>query len=82
MPNAFGETRHVVSIGAELLQDCRMRNDDAWDRGSVIRPNEYGRWASSISAIINRHTQGTNANMVMRIVTRIKEASVGAAERR
>ncbi len=29
MPNAFGETQHVISIGAKLLQDCRMRNDDA-----------------------------------------------------
>jgi hypothetical protein len=56
-------------------------NDDAWDRGSVIRPNEYGRWASGISTIINRHTQETDADRLMRMMARIKEADVGATER-
>ncbi|KAI2502406.1 hypothetical protein MHU86_12063 [Fragilaria crotonensis] len=58
-----------------------MGDDDAWDRGSVIRPNEYGRWASGISTIVNRHTQETDADRLMRVMTCVKETNVGSTER-
>ncbi len=58
-----------------------MGDDNAWDCGSVIRPNKYGRWASGISTIINRHTQETDADRLMRVMTRIKETNIGSTER-
>ena len=79
MPDAFGGTGHVKAIGSKLLGDGRMGDDDAWNCGSVVRPNENGQWASSISTIVNRHhSQETNANGMMHVVANIKETDVGA----
>ena len=36
------EARHVVAIGAELLGNGRVRNDDAWNCRGVVCPNENG----------------------------------------
>ena len=81
VPGAFRETGHVVAVGAQLFRNGRMRNDDAWNCGSVIRPNENGRWASGISTIVDRYTKETNTDWMMRMVTGIKEADVCAMER-
>ena len=81
VPGAFRETGHVIAVGAQLFRNGRMRNDDAWNCGSVIRPNENGRWASGISTIVDRYTKETNTDWMMRMVTGIKEADVCAMER-
>ena len=65
VPDTLGETRHVIAIGSELLRNGRMRDDDAWNCGSVIRPDENGRWASGISTIVHRDTQETDADGMM-----------------
>ena len=70
----------MVSPGAKLLRNGRMRDDDAWDCGSVIRPDENGRGGSGISTIVHRHTQETDADGMMRVMAGIKETNVGAVE--
>ena len=57
VPGAFRETGHVVAVGAQLFRNGRMRNDDAWNCGSVIRPDENGRGGSGISTVVHRDAQ-------------------------
>ena len=80
MSDAFGEARHMVATSAELLRNGCMRDDDAWNCGSVIRPDEHGRGGSGISTIVHRDAQETNTDGMMRMMAGIKEADVGALE--
>jgi hypothetical protein len=57
-----------------------MRDDDAWNCGSVIRPDENGRGGSGISTIVHRDAQETNTDGMVRVMAGIKEADVGAFE--
>jgi hypothetical protein len=56
-------------------------HDDAGDSGSEIRPDEYGRRSSGTSTIVDRDTEVTNADRVMRVVPGVEETNVGAVER-
>ena len=80
MSDALGEARLMVSFGAKLLRNGCMRDDDAWNCGSVIRPDENGRRGSGISTIVHGDTQETDTDGMMRVMTGIKEGDVGALE--
>jgi hypothetical protein len=56
-------------------------HDDAGDSGSEIRPDEYGRWSSGTSTIVDRDTEETNADRVMRVVPGVEETNVGTVDR-
>ena len=58
-----------------------MRDDDAWNCGSVVRPDENGRWASGISTIIHRDTKETDADWMVRVMAGIKQANVSTMKR-
>ena len=58
-----------------------MGHDDAGDSGSEIRPDEYGQRSSGTSTIVDRDTEETNADRVMRVVPGVEETNVGAVER-
>jgi hypothetical protein len=71
----------MIAVGAELLCDCRMGDDDAWNGGSIVRSNEHGRRASRTSTIIDGDAKESNANRVMCMVPSVKEADIGAGKR-
>ena len=48
-----------------------MGNDDPGDRGSVIRPNEYGCGGSGNFTISGRHTKETNAKGMVSVIAGI-----------
>ncbi len=58
-----------------------MGHDDAGDSGSEIRPDKDGRRSSGTSTIVDRDTEETNADRVMRVVPGVEETNVGAVER-
>ncbi len=55
-------------------------DDDAWNCGSVIRPDEKGRGGSGFPTIVHRDTQETDADGMMRVMAGIKETNVGTVE--
>ena len=76
-----GEAGHVVPVGAELLGDGRVRHNDAGNSGSEISPDEHGRRASGASTIVDRDAKKADADWVMRVMSGIKQANIGAMER-
>ena len=71
----------MIAVGAELLWYGRVGDDDAWNCGSVVRPNKHGRRTSRTSTIIDGDAKETNANRVMCMVSSVKEADICAGER-
>jgi hypothetical protein len=70
----------MVSTGAKLLRNNGVRDDDAWNCGSVILSDENGRGGSGISTIVHRDAQETDTDGMMHVMASIKEADVGALE--
>jgi hypothetical protein len=58
-----------------------VRDDDAWNGGSIVRPNENGRRASRTSTIIDGDAKEANANRMVCMVSSVKEADVCVGER-
>ncbi len=76
-----GKAGHVIPVGAELLRDGRVGHDDAGNRGSEVSPDEHGRRASRASTIVDRDAKKADADWVMRVMSGIKQANIGAMER-
>ena len=54
-----------------------MGHDDAGDSGAEVRPDEHRRRSSGTSAIVDRDTEETNADRMIRVVSGIEEANIG-----
>jgi hypothetical protein len=50
---------------------------DAGDSGGEVRPDEHGRRSSGTATIVDRDTEETNADRMMRVVSGIEEANIG-----
>ena len=71
----------VVPRGGELFGNGRVGNNDAGNRGSIVRSNEEGRGASGNSTIIQGDAKETSANREMEVLTGIVEADVAFRQR-
>jgi hypothetical protein len=76
MPWALDKAGHILPVGAKLPWDSRVGHDDAGDSGAEVRPDEHRRRSSGTSAIVDRDTEETNADRMIRVVSGIKEASI------